>query len=157
MRRQSGFTLIELVLVIVIMGVISIVVGKILFHSFQTFVTSQNISDVDWNGQLTMANFSNDVHTIRSASDIATIAANTFSFVDTTGTTVTYQLSGSTLTRSGQTLATGVTSIAFAYYDKDYSVTATAANVRYVTFTASFVQNNLALAFTTMAGTRGMS
>lgn len=157
MRRLSGFSLIELVMVIAIMGIISTIVGKIFFQSFKTFLVSQNISDIDWQGLLSMENFTNDVHNIRSANDISTVSSGTFSFVDMTGTTVTYQLSGNTLQRSGQTLATGVQSIGFTYYDKNYSVTATTANVRYITFTASFVQDKLALGFTTMAGTRGMS
>lgn len=157
MRRQRGFTLLELILSIVIIGVISVVVGRIIFQSFKTFTIAQNVSDIDWQGLLVMENFANDVHTIRSANDISTITSSNFSFVNTSGTTVTYQLSGSTLTRNSQTLATGVQSIGFAYYDKNYSVTATAANVRYITFTATFLQNNLSLPFITMAGTRGMS
>lgn len=157
MRRHAGFSLIELVMVIAIMGIISTIVGKIFFQSFKTFLVSQNISDIDWQGLLSMENFSNDVHNIRSANDISTISSGTFSFVDMTGTTVTYQLSGNTLQRSGQTLATGVQSIGFGYYDENYAVTATAANVRYITFSASFAQDNLALGFSTMAGTRGMS
>lgn len=155
-KYQRGFSLIELVIVIVIMGIISGIVGKILFQSFQTFIVSQNISNADWQGLLSMNVVTNDIHNIRSANDITTISASSFAFVDMTGTSVTYTLSGSSLQRNGLTLASGVSSIAFAYYDKNYTVTATAANVRYITFSATFVQNNLSLAFSTMAGTRGM-
>lgn len=156
-NRAKGFTLIELIMVIVIMGVISVVIGRILFSSLQTFITSQNISDDDWQGLLSLNKFTNDVHNIRSANDILTVSASTFSFVDVTGNTVTYQLSGSSLLRGGITLASGVSSIAFSYYDKNYTVTATPTNVRYISFSTTQTQNNLSLSFSTMAGTRGMS
>lgn len=155
-KRQRGFSLIELIMVIVIMGIVSVIVSRILFQSFKTFIVSQNISDIDWQGLLSMNNFTNDVHNIRSANDITTISSSSFSFVNMSGTAITYQLSGSTLQRNSLTLASGVSGIAFAYYDKNYAVTATPANVRYITFSASYVQNNLGLSFSTMAGTRGM-
>jgi prepilin-type N-terminal cleavage/methylation domain-containing protein len=155
-KKTAGFTLIELIMVIVIMGVISVVIGHILFQSFQTFITAQSVSDDDWQGLLSMNKFTNDVHNIRSMNDISTITASSFSFVDMSGTTVTYALSGSSLQRSGTTLASGVTGMAFAYYDKNYTVTSTAANVRYITFSTTLTQNNLSLTFSTMAGTRGM-
>lgn len=155
--KTRGFSLIELIIVIVLMGIISAVVGRILFQAFKNYTVSQNISDVDWNAFLAMQVFTNDVHDIRSANDISTISATSFSFVDIAGNTVTYQLTGSTLTRNSQTLARGLSSLAFGYRDGNYAVTATPANVRYITFAGTYVQNNLSLPFTTMVGTRGMS
>lgn len=155
-KTTSGFTLIELLMVIVIMGVISVVIGRILFQSLQTFATAQNISDNDWQGLLSLNVFSNDVHNIRSANDITSISASSFSFVDMAGNAVTYQLSGSALLRNGATLATNVNSIAFTYLDKNYATTATPANVRYITFAVSATKNTLSLSYSTMAGTRGM-
>lgn len=155
-RSQQGFTLVELILVIVIMGVISVIVGKILFQSFKTFIASQNISDIAWQSFLPMQDIANDVHSIRSANDIITISATNFSFVNMAGTTITYQLTGSVLTRNSQTLANGVQSLTFGYRNENYAVTTVPANVRYITISASFNQGNLTLPFTTMIGTRGM-
>lgn len=154
--RLAGFTLIELIMVITIMGVVSVVMGRLLTESFKTFITAQNISEVDWQGLLATNNFTNDVHSIRSANDISAITASSFSFIDTSGATNTYQLSGSNLLLNSATLATGASNLAFAYYDKNYLVTATAANVRYITFSIKLTQNNLSQTYTTMAGTRGM-
>lgn len=153
---MQGFTLIELVAVMVIIGVISVIVGRILLQSYQSATTAENISTVDWQGLLVMNRFINDVHSIRSANDITTISASSFVFVNVAGTSMTYQLSGSTLQLNGLTLAKNMTSVAFAYYDKNFSVTATPSNVRYITMTVSLTQNTLTQAFTTMAGTRGM-
>ena len=155
-RAEQGFSLLELVIVMVIMGVISVVVSRILFQSFKTFIVSQNVSDIDWTGLLMVQTFTNDVHDIRSANDVSTISASTFTFVNTAGTTVTYAFSGSTLTRNSRTLAAGLQSFSFGYRDVNYNTTATPANVRYITLTSTITQNDLSLPFTTMAGTRGM-
>jgi prepilin-type N-terminal cleavage/methylation domain-containing protein len=155
--RQMGFTLIELILVIVIISVISIIVGRLLFQSLQTFIVSQNVSSTDWQGLLTLNRFSNDVHNIRSENDISTITSSSFAFVDLSGASVSYSLSSSTLQRNGISLATGVSGLTFAYYDKNYSVTVTPANVRYISISANFTSNNLTQSFATLVGTRGMS
>lgn len=155
-RLLAGFTLLELMMVIVIMGIISVVVARIFSNFFQDFVTSQNISETDWRGLLVMNEFTNDVHNIRSANDISTISASGFSFVDMSGTSVTYSLSGSVLLRNSNTLANGVTGLTFAYFDNNYASTAAVANVRYITISTTLTQNNLNQVFSTMAGTRGM-
>lgn len=155
-QAQKGFTLLELVLVVTIMGVISVIVGKILASAYNTFYVTQNINDIDYNGLLAVETVTNDIHNIRSAGDITSITATNLSFIDTAGTTITYTTSGATFTRNSQTLATGVNSIAFEYRDENYSVTATPANVRYITFSISLTQRNLSLSYSTMVGTRGM-
>lgn len=156
-RSQKGFSLIELIITIVIMGIISVVVGKILLQGYKTFITSQNISDADWQGLMALESITNDIHNIRSAADIITISASTFSFVDMTGTTVTYTLSGSNLQRNSLTVASGMSALTFSYLDKNGSVTASAAAVRYITISVTAVQNTMSLAFSTLVGTRGMA
>jgi prepilin-type N-terminal cleavage/methylation domain-containing protein len=156
-KQQRGFTFIELILVMVIVSVISIVVGRIMFQSIKTFIQAQNISEIEWQALLVLENVDNDVKSIRSNNDISTIGATTFTFVTATGANVTYQFSGSTLTRAGQLLATGIQSMAFTYFDKNYASTAVAANVRYVKINLVMVQNDLSLTFNIMSGTRGMT
>lgn len=156
-RTQNGFSLIELIITIVIMGIISVVVGKILLQGYKTYITSQNISEVDWQGLLALESITNDIHNIRSASSITTISASSFAFVDMSGTTVTYTLSGSNLQRNGLTVASGVSALTFSYLDDSGAITATASAVRYITISLTAVQNNMSLTFTTLVGTRGMA
>ncbi len=156
-RSQKGFSLVELVMTIVIMGIISVVVGKILLQGYKTFITAQDISAVDWQGLLALESLTNDIHNIRSAADITTISSSSFVFTDMTGTAVTYALSGSTLQRNSLTVASGISALTFSYLDKNGSVTASTSAVRYISISVTAVQNNMSLAFTTLVGTRGMS
>lgn len=155
-HRHRGFTLIELIMVIVIMSIVSVVVGRIMLAGFKNFITAQDISEADWNGLLALEMLTNDIHNIRSASSITTISSSTFSFVDMAGTTVTYQYSGSILQRNSLTLASGLSAFGFGYLDRNGASTATAASVRYITISLTASQNNLSLPFSTTIGTRGM-
>lgn len=155
-KKQKGFTLIELILSIILMGIISVVIGRIMVAGFKTFITSQNISEADWQGLLALEMITNDIHDIRSASSITTISASSLVFTDMAGTIVTYQLSGTNLQRNSLTVASGITALAFTYLNGSGTVTATPAAVRYITVAVTAVQDNLSLVFSTMAGTRGM-
>lgn len=156
-KDHAGFSLIELILVIVILGVISVVVGRILFQGFQNFITGTNISNAEWSSLIAIDRMANDIHTIRSATDISTINSSQFVFTDTSGASVTYQLSGSNLLRNSQTLASGVTGFALSYANSSGAVTATASQVRYVTIAISTTFNNVSSSFTTVSATRGMT
>jgi prepilin-type N-terminal cleavage/methylation domain-containing protein len=153
-RSQKGFSLLELIITIIIMGIISVIIGKILIQSFNMFSISQNIGEADWQGLFSLEKLTNDIHNIRSAGDITSISSSSFSFVDMAGTTVTYQLSGSTLLRNGLTVASGLSGLTFSYLDDTGAVTASA--VRYVSIAVTLSQNNLSFAFNTLVGTRGM-
>lgn len=155
-RRESGFTLIEIVMTLLILSVISVVVGRILFQGLDTFTTSNNISEVDWNGYIALDRIVNDIHNIRSAADITTISSTQLVFVDTSGNTVTYQLSGTTLQRNSVTLASGVTGFSLSYLDKNGATTTTPSSTRYILMTVSLQSGNLTTSFTTLGATRGM-
>jgi prepilin-type N-terminal cleavage/methylation domain-containing protein len=156
-RLQYGFSLIELIVTIVIMGIISTVVGKIMVEGYQTFITAQNIGDADWQALLALESLTNDIHNIRSAADITTISASSFIFVDMDGTSITYQFSGSTLTRNAITVATGMSGFSLSYLNEAGAVTATPSAVRYVGINLTMLQNGLSLPFSTLVGTRGMA
>src|SRR3990167_1516897 len=127
-RFQNGFTLIELVFSILLMGIISVVVGSILLNGYKTLLTSENISQADWQGFIALERIVNDIHTIRSAADISTISASNLVFTDVNGNSIQFQLSGSTLLRNSQTLASGIQGLTFGYLDANGSTTATASS-----------------------------
>lgn len=154
---QHGFTLIEFILTLVIMGIISVTIGRILFHSYQTFLTAQNISEVDWQGFLVLEKLVDDIHAIRSNTSISTAGTNQLVFTDVNGNTVQYQFSGTSILRNSIVLANKAQSFSLSYRDKNGTVTATPSAIAYISVTVTMLQNNLALPFSTTAALRDIS
>lgn len=153
---QKGFTLIELVMVIVIVAIISVVISRVLVQSFQTFQTAQNIYEDDWQGFLALERMKTDIHNVRSAADITTATSSQLTFTDANGSSVQYLLSGTLLTRNGQTLASGIQSFALSYLNASGVTTATPALVRYVGISLTASQGTMSLPFATLIGVRVM-
>lgn len=154
LRNAFGFTLVELIFTMMILAVISIVVGRVLFQGYNTMLTSEKISTTGWQGLISLNKITNDIHRIRSTSDISTISSNQLAFTDVAGNSVTYSLSSGNLLRNGAVLASGVQSLAFTYLNSSGSSTSTAANVRYIKMTLGLVSTDLTLSMSTMAGVR---
>jgi prepilin-type N-terminal cleavage/methylation domain-containing protein len=55
-RKQRGFTLIELVIVITILGVISVVIGRVLLQGYDTMLTSEQVSSTGSQGLIALEN-----------------------------------------------------------------------------------------------------
>lgn len=156
-RHQCGFSLIELVMVITITGVIAIILTQIFHQSFKTYLSSQSNAEIDWQGFLALERFANDVQSIRSPSDVTTVTGSQLVFVNNTGATITYEVSGNTLMRNTIPLAIGVSSVTFSYYDKNYVAISNPLLVRYVAIDLNLMQQNMQLSFKTMASTRGLT
>ena len=155
--QQKGFTFIELILVVILLGIISVVIGRILLEGYRTFLTSQSILETDWQGWMALERMVNDIHTIRSAADLSTIQPNQLIFVNMNGNTIQYQLSGSSLMRNSFVLASGIQSLNFSYLDANGATTATPSAVRYISLSLSVAHDPLTQTVSTLAATRGMS
>jgi len=154
-RQLAGFTLIELVMTIVLMGIIMVVIGRVLIEGYEQFTTANNFQEVDSKALLVLERIVNDIHTLRSVNDLTTIGASQITFINSSGATIQYQLSGSSLLRNSQTLATGVQSINFIYDDANGNVTATPSAVRFIEITLTVSQGSFSAGFSTQASVRG--
>lgn len=157
LRHQIGFTLVELVMVIVLVGVISIGVNKIYAQVLTTMLTGQDITDAMWQGRLGIERMVKEIRATRSAVDITTFTSGQYSFTEANGASVSYALSGGSLTRNGVALADGISSLAFTYYDKNGNVTATAASISYIGISMNVTQNNTNFTLTTGVYLRDLS
>ena len=131
-KNKYAFTMIELIVVIVILAVLSVVALPMLHAGFNAYFTQRDLTDNNWQGRLAFSRLERDIHNIPSASSITTATATQFTFNDNTNTSVSYTLSGTNFQRNALTLATGVASVTFEYYDSAGAITATIANIRYV-------------------------
>ncbi len=132
--RQSGFSLIELILVIIILSIIAAVGSQMLGTGFNAYLTGRDLIDAEWQGRYAMQRISRELRNVRSASagDLV-MSVNQITFTDNSANVITYALSGTTLTRNGQPLADGVSSLAFSYIQADGITTAAlASEVSYI-------------------------
>jgi len=152
--KQQGFTLIEAIIVIVILGVIGTIATTMLGQGLSAYLTAQNVTDADWQGQIALERMERDLRAVRSLNDISTATSSQFIFTDINGNSITYQLTGTSLMRNSQILADGIQSLSFSYTDKNGSTTATPANIRYVTVTINVTQKKANYNLTTSVNLR---
>jgi prepilin-type N-terminal cleavage/methylation domain-containing protein len=138
-----GFTLIELVFVIVILAIIAGVSSNLIGAQFNAHFTSQNINNADGQVRLALARVTRDIQAIPHPTNITTASASQLVFTDQNAVVDTYTVTGGNLTRNGQILATGVNNMTFVYRDLTGAVTAVIANIRYITITLAVTQGNV--------------
>ena len=164
-KKEHGFTLIELIMVILLMGLISVFIGRFLIQAYQTFLTSNDIAEVEWQGFTGLERFINDVHTLRSPNDITGITLGAITFIDKNGNTVTYTRTGGTtnfLVRNSSLisgnilLASNIPSLSLSYLDQNGNFTSGTVLIRYIPITLTVVRGNISTTFSSMAAVRTM-
>jgi len=150
-RSSRGFSLIELVVVIVLMGFLAAVSANLIADTFTASYTTTNNAASGSVARYAAERITREVREMAYGTTggytISTWTSTSLSFTKQDGTVVTITSSGGTLTLrytaigTAQTLATGVTSFAFAYLDQLGATTTDAEDVRYVQVTMS-VQNS---------------
>ena len=136
---QRGFSLIEMILVIVIVGIISIVGAQIMGAGFQSYFTGRDSLGVDAQARLALERMTRELRTVRPATGLTMVPATEVTFTDVDGTAVRYYINAGDLMRNTQVLAGGVSGLGFVYTGSSGAVTAIPAQVFYigVQFTAT--------------------
>jgi prepilin-type N-terminal cleavage/methylation domain-containing protein len=142
MRHTQGFTLIELILVIMLLGIISVIASKIFSQGISAYLNEQYLMDADWQGRFALERMARRLHVVRSPNDITTATASNFSFTDINGNTWNYQLSGSNLLENSNTLANGINNLTFTYLTNTGATTATLTAIYYVQISMTITLNS---------------
>ncbi len=152
MRTGKGFTLIEMVMVIVVVSILAGIAALVLREGFASYTTAQPIIPIAGKVNIAVDNLAREV---RSAESVTSASATALTFVNQQGETIVINKSGANLTRSvngggAQTLCNSVTALTFAYFDAAFATTATTANVRFMTIAITVTDRNVP--YSLMAG-----
>lgn len=157
-----GFTLIEMIIVIVVLGAIFAVGGLVLGRAFESYSLTATTTDVDWQGRVALERMVRELREIRTATatDLDMASNTQIRFVDSTGRRVCLYRDGATSrlmrstpadfvaacnTANPQPLADYVANggLNFFYYRNDGNDAATPAEVYYVSVTLNVVQGQI--------------
>ncbi|OGT08953.1 MAG: hypothetical protein A2V89_01585 [Gammaproteobacteria bacterium RBG_16_37_9] len=145
-NKNRGFTLIEMVIVIIVTLIVVPIAATILSQEFQIYYIGQNLTNADWQGRIALDRITRD---IRAATNITTANANSITFTNTSEEVITYNLGGTNNTQliyssatSTQPLANNVQGLTFVYYGFDGVTQAVGNSIRYITITLNIVNQN---------------
>lgn len=146
-RPARGFSLIELVMVMVLFGIVAAVAAPVLSSGFQAYFTGRDISEVDWQARVAIERMTRELRSIRAPADLVITSADNIAFVDSDGNPIRYCMgavgscpgAAGELMRNAQPLASGISGLDFSFLTRTAGATATPAQVYYVTvaFTAT--------------------
>ena len=135
--RQLGFSLVELIVVIVVLGIVASMGAVVVRDGILGYLRGREITSADWQGRLALERITRELRGIASPnySNIAATScgSSTFGFSDFTANPISYTQSTGTLTRNGQPLADSVTGLRFYCLTSTVQPTTTLSDVYYVT------------------------
>ena len=152
--KYRGFSMIELIIVISIITVLSAITLPMLQAGFNGYFMQRNLSDANWQGRLALSRITRDLHNIPAAANITTATGTQLTFTNNSNASVSYTLSGTNLQRNALTLANGIGSVTFGYYDSAGAVTGTIDNIRYISIALNITQNNTNITLETVVNLR---
>lgn len=157
----TGFTLIEMVLVLVVVSVIFVFGVSAMGRAFESFSVASLSANVGAQGRVAMERILRELREVRSASttdlDMSAISTDPIYFRDRSGNPVCLALSGTTVQRAAnapgsascstnaQPLADNVVAngLNFYYYQSDGTAAASEANVVFITVTLQVTQDQV--------------
>lgn len=142
MKKALGFTLIEVVIAMTLLGLVCVAIAPMIYQGIQGALIAKDRSTLDWSARESLMRLGREMYAVRSFS-ITTANATTFTFTSNVGEAVTYTYDGvgDQLLRNSDVLAKNLTSFSFTYYDASGAVTAVTTSIRYIAATAQFSVN----------------
>jgi prepilin-type N-terminal cleavage/methylation domain-containing protein len=128
--KPRGFTLLEVLLVTIMLGILGMVLGPILGKSVGTFNIISSRQQVLAEARSGMDRMVRELRLTPSATLLSNIGVTNLQFQYPLDTNITYSLSNGNLLRNSDVLVGNLTSLIFTYYDQAGSVAVLPINVR---------------------------
>ena len=131
LKRNRGFTLVELILSIVIISAIFVVMAQILITGLDSYRLVVNRREALQGARLAVNMMEGELQPVADpATDISAISSTSIQFTNANSQSVTYSISGSDLLRNSKILASNLGSASgFSYYTNGGSTTTDPAQV----------------------------
>ena len=159
-RPARGWTLIEVLTVLIILAVVAAVGARLMSSMFQSYLAARDITNSDAQARVAFERMTRELRQIRSATatDLDVASAAQVRFIDMDGNGVCFYRDAATNrlmrsadgpatacgTTSAQPLSDFVSGLSFFYYTSDGSTTtAVPASVCYVTVRVDVQDNNV--------------
>ena len=102
-----------------VLSIIGLVTSKVILESMRTYSRTVPSLDAAYKSELALRSMKRDIRDLRRTDSISVYTSTSFTFLDSSRNTVAYALSGTDLTRNGDLLAEGVTSMTIRYWQSD--------------------------------------
>lgn len=116
--RMTGYTLVEVVVVITILSIISLVPGYVVMESSKVYARSAPLLDAAYQCRLAAEWIRRDILDLKDADSIGTMNGSSFSF-ETSDDKVSYNVVSDRLVRNGDDLVESVNALTFRYFKMD--------------------------------------
>jgi len=151
MKKEKGFTLIEVIIVIIVVGIVSVTIGSMLLGVVKAWTFKFNRNDILWDGRIALDRITREIRTVKNNTSVTTASSSLFRFTDAKNTDITYSLSSTNLNRTengtANLLAADVSALTFTYYNSSDAVipsptvSPSATNIRRVKINLTLTKN----------------
>jgi prepilin-type N-terminal cleavage/methylation domain-containing protein len=147
MEANKGFTLIELIMVVVITAIIAAISGMVLVNGVRSYGVGEAVTPLANKGSAALTQMTVDLN---AAVQFTTVNLQDLVFVDINGDTITYDYTGNTLTRklnsgAAYVVTDQLTGFSLNFYTSAYGTTSTPSAVRIVTIQMTLTGANSTL------------
>lgn len=118
MKNESGVTLIEMILSIILIGIIGVIAAQAFLFSTKSVMTGNAVREATQVNRMALDRMVREIRTVRDNRCVETANASTVKFVDSENNTIEYSWAGagSPLMRNADSLVPNVSSLIFTYY-----------------------------------------
>ncbi len=126
---HRGFTLVELVMTMVLIGIVAFIVADAMLTGIRAFFVTDYRKEALDNGRIAVERMTREMRNVRSLSDIETANASQFCFINVNGVRISFRYANPNIIReeggaacpgvAGNTLATNIDAFTFSYIQAD--------------------------------------
>ncbi|MCH7678009.1 prepilin-type N-terminal cleavage/methylation domain-containing protein [candidate division KSB1 bacterium] len=115
--NHKGMTLLELIIVMVLIGIVSIFITGVMFYEMNLFHSLSNRTDKLQISRDALRMISRDIRQIMAPDSISQAYLNSIQFDDVDDFTIAYTFSNNQIFRNGDLLQNSVQNLEFEYFD----------------------------------------